>query len=53
MNLDLNQRKIGIIGGNDPCCEILKRLADPVLGALDCEVLMVADPLVKNEGTAP
>ncbi|WDP92899.1 MAG: PAS domain S-box protein [Desulfobacter sp.] len=51
MDLDLNQRKIGIIGGNDPCCEILNRLSDPVLSALGCRVLMVADPLVRNQGT--
>ncbi len=52
MDLDLNQKKIGIIGGNDPCCEILDRLFHPELAALDCQVLMVADPLVKNQGTA-
>jgi len=51
MNLDLNQRQIGIIGGNDPCCEILKRLTGPALAPLNCRVLMVADPLVQNEGT--
>ncbi len=52
MNLDLYQRKIGIIGGNDPCCEILECLADPGLASLNCRVLMVADSLVQNEGTA-
>ncbi|MCG8688482.1 MAG: PAS domain S-box protein [Desulfobacterales bacterium] len=50
MNLDLNQRKIGIIGGNDPCCEILSLLADPALASLECRVLLVADPLVQNQG---
>ena len=50
MNLDLNQRKIAVIGGNDPCCEIINRLMDPVFASMDIEVLLVADPLIQNEG---
>ncbi|MDD9305193.1 MAG: PAS domain S-box protein [Desulfobacter sp.] len=52
MKLDLNQRKIGIIGGNNPCCEILTRLTDSALASLKCEVMLLADPLVQNEGFA-
>ncbi|PIE61686.1 MAG: PAS domain-containing sensor histidine kinase [Desulfobacterales bacterium] len=52
MDLDLNRKKIGIIGGNDPCCEILDLLSHPELSELDCKVLMVADPLVQNQGAA-
>ncbi len=52
MKLDLNQRKIVIIGGNDPCCEILNRLVDSVFAPMDLKVLLVADPLIQNEGIA-
>lgn len=52
MQLDLNQRKIAIIGGNDPCCEILNRLTDRIFDSLELQVVLVADPLIQNEGVA-
>lgn len=52
MKLDFFQRRIAIIGGNDPCCEILEQLTGKDLASLEIQVLLVADPLVKNEGMA-
>ncbi|MCG8619779.1 MAG: PAS domain S-box protein [Desulfobacterales bacterium] len=52
MKLDLTQRRIAVIGGNDPCCEILTRLTDSVFSSLGMEILLVADPLIQNQGVA-
>ncbi len=50
MKLDLHQRKIAVIGGNDPCCDILNHLLGKGLAYLGCKVLLLADPLIKNNG---
>lgn len=50
MKLDLNQRKIAIIGGNDPCCDILNHLLGKELASFGIQVLLLADPLIKNSG---
>ena len=52
MKLDLYRRRIAIIGGNDPCCEILSELTGPELSLLEIEVLLVADHLKRNRGVA-
>ena len=52
MKLDLFQRQIAIIGGNDPCCEIVSKLTGTQLSSLGANVLMVADPLVRT-GASP
>ncbi len=52
MNFDLRGLKIAIIGGSDPCAEILDRLAGPGLQELGMKVEMVADTLSNNRGVA-
>jgi PAS domain S-box-containing protein len=52
MKLDLFQRQIAIIGGNDPCCDIVSKLTAPGLSALEVKIVMVADPLIRNRGIA-
>ncbi|MCG8567168.1 MAG: PAS domain S-box protein [Desulfobacterales bacterium] len=51
MNFDLNGLKIAIIGGSDPCAEILDTLTGEGLKPLGIEVLMVADTLLNTRGT--
>lgn len=50
MNFNLKGLKIAIIGGSDPCCEILDILAGPGLKELDIKVLVVADTLKNTRG---
>ena len=50
MNIDLKGLKLGIIGGNSPCKQILELLLGPGLKELDLQVLVVADTLSKVEG---
>lgn len=50
MNIDLKGLKIAIIGGNDPCKEILEILLGPGLKELAPEVVMLADPLQLSGG---
>ncbi len=50
MNIDLKGLKIAIIGGNNPCKEILEILLGPGLKELDLRVLVVADTLTRVEG---
>ena len=51
MNFDLKGMRIAIIGGSDPCAEILDRLTGPALAALNISVVMVADTLLNTRGT--
>ncbi len=50
MYLDLKGLKIVIIGGNNPCKQILEILLGPGLKDLATEVLAVADTLTHSEG---
>ncbi|MBA3012336.1 MAG: PAS domain S-box protein [Proteobacteria bacterium] len=50
MNFNLKGLKIAIIGGSDPCAEILDILTGPGLAKLDIQVLMVADTLANTTG---
>ncbi len=50
MNFDLKGLKIAIIGGSDPCSEILDILTGPGLKELEIQVLMVADTLTRVKG---
>jgi len=50
MNFNLTGLKIAIIGGNDPCGEILDILTGPGLKRLDIKILMVADTLINTTG---
>jgi len=50
MNFDLKGLKIAIIGGSDPCCEILDILTGPGLKELEIKVLVVADTLLHLKG---
>lgn len=50
MHLDLKGLKIVIIGGNNPCRQILEILLGPGLKELAPEVLAVADNLTYSEG---
>lgn len=50
MNIDLKGLKIAIIGGNNPCKQILEILLDPGMKELDMEVVVVADTLTQAEG---
>ena len=50
MYLDLKGSKILIIGGNNPCKQILEILLGPGLKELAPEVLAVADTLTHSEG---
>jgi PAS domain S-box-containing protein len=50
MNFDLSGLKLAIIGGSDPCEEILEILLGPDLKPLGIEVCLVADRLVHNRG---
>lgn len=50
MNIDLKGLKLGIIGGNSPCKQILKLLLGPGLKEMDLKVLVVADTLTQVEG---
>jgi len=50
MNFNLKGLKIAIIGGSDPCCEILDIIAGPGLKELGIKVLVVADTLINTRG---
>ncbi len=50
MNIDLKGLKIAIIGGNNPCKQILEILLGQGLKELDLQVLLVADTLTQVEG---
>lgn len=50
MNIDLKGLKLGIIGGNSPCKQILELLLGPGLKEMDLKVLVVADTLTQVEG---
>jgi PAS domain S-box-containing protein len=50
MNFNLKGLKIAIIGGSDPCSEILDILTGEGLKELDIQVLMVADTLANTRG---
>jgi PAS domain S-box-containing protein len=50
MNFDLKGLKIAIIGGSDPCSEILEILTGPGLKELDIKILVVADTLLNVKG---
>jgi PAS domain S-box-containing protein len=50
MNFNLKGLKIAIIGGSDPCREILDILTGEGLKELDIQVLMVADTLENTRG---
>ena len=50
INFDLKGLKIAIIGGNDPCKEILEILLGDGLKGYAPEVLIVADPLQLSSG---
>lgn len=50
MNFNLKGLKIAIIGGSDPCCEILDIFAGPGLKELGIKVLVVADTLKNTRG---
>jgi len=52
MYLDLKGLKIIIIGGNNPCKQILERLLGPGLKELAPEVIAIADTLTHSEGIA-
>ncbi|MBU0971952.1 MAG: PAS domain S-box protein [Proteobacteria bacterium] len=52
MNFNLKGLKIAIIGGSDPCAEILDILTGPGLATLNIQVLMVADTLANTAGVA-
>ena len=51
MFFDLRGIKIAVIGGSDPCAEILDLLTGPGLKSLGVEVKMVADTLLNTNGT--
>ncbi|OQY50483.1 MAG: PAS domain-containing sensor histidine kinase, partial [Desulfobacteraceae bacterium 4572_89] len=50
MNFNLKGLKIAIIGGSDPCSEILDILTGPELKELEMKVLLVADTLLHLKG---
>jgi PAS domain S-box-containing protein len=50
MYFDLKGLKLAIIGGGDPCREILDRFTGPDLRKLDIQVLMVADTIEISKG---
>ncbi|MDZ7666899.1 MAG: PAS domain S-box protein [Desulfotignum sp.] len=50
MYFDLKGLKLAIIGGGEPCCEILDRFTGPDLSALNIQVLMVADTIEISKG---
>jgi PAS domain S-box-containing protein len=50
MYFDLKGLKLAIIGGGDPCREILDRFTGPDLIKLDIQVLMVADTIEISKG---
>ncbi len=50
MYFDLKGLKLAIIGGGDPCREILDRFAGPDLRKLNIQVLMVADTIEISKG---
>jgi len=50
MYFDLQGLKLAIIGGGEPCCEILDRFTGPDLSALNIQVLMVADTIEISKG---
>jgi PAS domain S-box-containing protein len=50
MNFNLTGLKIAIIGGSDPCREILDLLTGPGLKELSIKVLIVADTLKNTDG---
>jgi PAS domain S-box-containing protein len=52
MYFDLKGLKLAIIGGGDPCAEILELLAGPGLKDLGIQVLMVADTIQIVRGIA-
>ena len=50
MIIDLKGLKIAIIGGNDPCRELLEILLDPGFKEQAPEILLLADPLHLTSG---
>ncbi|MEX1300349.1 MAG: PAS domain S-box protein [Desulfotignum sp.] len=50
MYFDLKGLKLAIIGGGDPCREILDRFTGPELKGLNIQVLMVADTIEISKG---
>ncbi|MDT8378424.1 MAG: PAS domain S-box protein [Desulfotignum sp.] len=50
MYFDLKGLKLAIIGGGDPCCEILDRFSGPDLKHFNIQVLMVADTIEISRG---
>ncbi len=50
MYFDLKGVKLAIIGGGDPCCEILDRVTGSGLRDLNIQVLMVADTIEISRG---
>lgn len=50
MYFDLKGLKLAIIGGGEPCCEILDRFTGQDLSALNIQVLMVADTIEISKG---
>jgi len=50
MYFDLKGLKLAIIGGGDPCREILDRFTGPDLRGLNIQVLMVADTIEISKG---
>jgi PAS domain S-box-containing protein len=50
MYFDLKGLKLAIIGGGDPCCDILDRFSGPGLKGLNIQVLMVADTIEISKG---
>lgn len=52
MYFDLYGMKLAIIGGSDPCAEILDRLTGPELSEFGAQVLMVADTIGISGGIA-
>lgn len=50
MNINLKGKKIAIIGGNNPCKHILRKLLGTDLKEFSFEVVLVADTLTHSEG---
>lgn len=50
MNVDFENLHIAIIGGNDPCQEVLEILLSPEMTDKNVQILMVADTLEQAKG---
>lgn len=51
MYFDLKGLKLAVIGGGDPCAEILDHLTGPGFKEMGIQVLMVADTIDIVKGT--